>query len=257
MSTRHFFHHDGMRLSYLDSGGPGPIILALHALWMEATSFEAVTRRLFPNWRVIALDQRGHGWSDHARDYSRAAFVGDIGALLDHLQIEDPVLLMGNSLGGTNAFQFAARYPSRVRAMIIEEAAAEEHGGFDFLQTWSGNFPGKLDLAQAVGDRLYWSVAASVRQTSDGYIFAFNAHDMIAVGEGLNGNWWDDWLASDCPALVIGGTDSRVVDHAVLQAMVQRRPDSDLTMIDAGHVVHEDNVAAFARTVTAFLQSID
>ncbi|MDO9355295.1 MAG: alpha/beta fold hydrolase, partial [Solirubrobacteraceae bacterium] len=117
---RNSFQHDGLTLSYLDSGGERPLMIALHAMWMEARSFEEFAIAM-PEWRVVSLDQRGHGLSDHASDYSRAAFVGDIAALLDHLGATGPVVLVGNSLGGTNAFFFAARHPERVRAMVIEE----------------------------------------------------------------------------------------------------------------------------------------
>ena len=78
------FERNGLRLSYLDSEGTGPLIVALHAMWMEARTFEAFAAAM-PEWRVVSMDQRGHGLSDHAQDYSRAAFVEDIAGLLDHL----------------------------------------------------------------------------------------------------------------------------------------------------------------------------
>jgi pimeloyl-ACP methyl ester carboxylesterase len=89
-----------LTFSYLDSGGTGDLIVALHAMWMEARTFELFGRAMTPDWRVVTLDQRGHGHSGHASDYSRAAYIGDIGALLDHLGVSEPVILVGNSLGG-------------------------------------------------------------------------------------------------------------------------------------------------------------
>ena len=65
------FKHDNQWLSYLDSGGDGPLIVTLHAMWMEARTFEGFAG-VMPEWRVVSLDQRGHGLSDHAPDYSRA-----------------------------------------------------------------------------------------------------------------------------------------------------------------------------------------
>jgi esterase len=59
--------HDGLTLSYLDQGGDGIPIVALHAYWMEAGTYADLAEALAPKWRVIALDQRGHGHSDHAR----------------------------------------------------------------------------------------------------------------------------------------------------------------------------------------------
>ncbi len=56
---RNMFQHNGLRFSYLDSGGDGKIIIALHAHWMEAKTFEPLASALMPKYRVIALDQRG------------------------------------------------------------------------------------------------------------------------------------------------------------------------------------------------------
>jgi pimeloyl-ACP methyl ester carboxylesterase len=112
------------------------------------------------------MDQRGHGLSDHSADYWRDAFVQDIAGLLDHLGASDPVVLIGNSLGGTNAFCFAARYPTRVRAMVIEEGPPEGHGSFEFVLEWRGLYPTRQALEQKIGERLAWSVAPSFRETA-------------------------------------------------------------------------------------------
>jgi len=73
---RQTFLHDSLTLSYLDSGAPSDgdqrVLIALHAHLMEAATFVALGEFLSPPWRVIALDQRGHGHSSHARSYTRA-----------------------------------------------------------------------------------------------------------------------------------------------------------------------------------------
>ena len=69
--TRSQFHHNDLTLSYLDTGGEGQTLIALHALWMEAATYTRLAAALSPEWRVIAMDQRGHGYSDHALNYTR------------------------------------------------------------------------------------------------------------------------------------------------------------------------------------------
>jgi pimeloyl-ACP methyl ester carboxylesterase len=63
---RHDFRSGGLRLSYLDDRGPGRPIAALHAHWLDAEGFGALAAALAPEYRLIALDQRGHGHSMHA-----------------------------------------------------------------------------------------------------------------------------------------------------------------------------------------------
>ena len=247
------FHHDGLKFSYLDSGGPGCVIIALHAMLMEAGTYAKVAAALAPQWRVVSLDQRGHGASDHATDYSRSAFVGDIAALLAHIGVREPVVLMGNSLGATNAFQFAARFPDQVRALINEEGPAEEDGDIDFIRPWAGVFKTRDALASAIGERLLWSVEPSFRQVAGGWTLAFSVNDMLKIMQEKNGDWWSDWLASTCPALVIRGTESRAVQAPVMDAMARRRPGTTIVALDAGHVAHEENLPDFLSAFRAFL----
>jgi esterase len=256
MMKRAAFKHDGLTLSYLDSGGDGPLIVTLHAMWMEARSFEPFAHAM-PEWRVVSMDQRGHGLSDHSTDYSRNAFVGDIGALLDHLKATEPVVLVGNSLGGTNTFIFAAKHPERVRAMVVEEGPPVGDGSFDFVLEWRGLFPTREALEQKIGERLAWSVAPSFRETAQGWTLAFDPADLAAMTKVLNGDFWSDWLATTCPALVVRGTESKAVDGKLLQAMAERRPNTELLSLAAGHVVHHDEAEKFNTAVQRFIEKLE
>lgn len=249
------FEHRGTTLSYLDGGGDRPLIVALHAMWMEARTFEGFAEAM-PEWRVVSMDQRGHGLSDHSVDYSRAAFVDDIAALLDHLGSSEPVVLVGNSLGGSNAFIFAARHPDHVRAMVIEESPPEQSEPLEFVLDWRGFFPTREALEQKIGKRLAWSVAPSFRETARGWTLAFDPGDLVAMQKVLNGDFWSEWLATDCPALVIKGTQSKAVDGTLLDAMAKRRPNTRLVSLDAGHVTHHDDAAGFTSAVRAFLRDL-
>ncbi|MEV5085407.1 alpha/beta hydrolase [Streptomyces sp. NPDC056159] len=115
---------DGRTLSYVDFGGPGRPLLALHGHMSEGMSYADLAARLAPDWRVIAPDQRGHGDSDRAADYSREGYLADLEALMDHLGL-DRAALLGHSLGAINAYQFAARHPERVTALVNGEGCTE------------------------------------------------------------------------------------------------------------------------------------
>ena len=253
---RKTFAHAGLNFSFLDAGGDGELIIALHALWMEAGSFSGFARAMAPAWRVLALDQRGHGQSDHASSSTWPDYVADIGAFLDHLQVRQPVVLLGNSLGGTAAFMFAARQPSRVRALIAEEAPASEQADLRFMLDWQGVFPTREALLDKVGARLAWSVEPSLRQVAGGWTLAFSPRDLVERQAQLNGEYWDEWARTTCPALVVRGTESRAVDGSILERMAQVRPNSRLVSIRAGHVVHHDAPEAFQDAVKSFLADL-
>jgi esterase len=255
MMQRSSFEHDGLTLSYLDTGGDRPLIIALHAMWMEARSFEAFAIAM-PGWRVVSLDQRGHGLSDHSSDYSRAAFIGDIAALLDHLGVREPVVIIGNSLGGTNAFIFAATHPGRVRAMVIEEGPPEQKETLSFVLDWRGVYPTSEALEQKIGKRLAWSVKPSFRETAQGWTLAFDPDELVSMKEVLNGDFWGEWLGTTCPAMVVRGTTSKAVDGKLLETMAARRPNTELVTLETGHVTHHDDLAGFVSHVRAFLEKL-
>jgi pimeloyl-ACP methyl ester carboxylesterase len=252
---REHFSHSGLRFSYLDSGGSGPTIIALHAHWMEAASFVGLAAVLAPEFRVVALDQRGHGWSDHANSYTREDYLGDLEALLDHVGIR-AAILVGNSLGGVNAYQFASRHRGAVQALVIEDIGAQIHEEPTFVLQWAGVFSRRQVLVDRIGPRLAPYLLESIRETKEGWKLAFEPREMLESQRFVNGDHWQDWLTSDCPALVIRGRSSRLTTSDALQEMAARRAGTRFVELDAGHAVHVDAPAAVAAEVRALAQTI-
>ncbi|MFL6305213.1 MAG: alpha/beta fold hydrolase [Candidatus Sulfotelmatobacter sp.] len=253
---RHAFQHDGLTISWLDAGGDGRPLIALHAHWMEALTFARLAESLAPDWRLVALDQRGHGHSSHAASYTREDYLGDLEALFAELDPTGPVVLLGNSLGGINALQFAAGHPQCVSALVVEDIGVEVSTDIGFVRAWSGTFPTREALAERVGARMLPYLESSFRLTPEGWRLAFDPEDMVQSQEALKGNYWDEWLATQCPALVIRGRDSRVTAQEEIEAMVSRRPNTTLLILDGGHVVHQDSPVLFVEGLRQFLRTL-
>jgi esterase len=260
---RRYFHHAGLRFSYLDQDNNAQdskaqagkhVLIALHAHIMEATTFAPLAAALSPEWRVIALDQRGHGYSDHPSSYTRDEYLGDLQALLENLNLSEAIIL-GNSLGGVNAFQFAARHPEKVRGLIVEDIGAVIRDDLSFVLPWEGLFATREALEQRVGPRFVPYLKDSFRQTSAGWKLAFDPRNIVESGRCLSGDYWSDWLATTCPALLIRGRESRVTTQETAEQMAARRPNTLLKTLDGGHVVHFDNPTGFADTVNEFLKN--
>lgn len=249
---RHKLKSGSLTLSYLDAGGMGKPIIALHAHWMEGQTFTPLADSLQPEWRVIAMDQRGHGYSDHASSYTRDDYLRDLAALYDCLGIGSAILL-GNSLGAVNAYQFAARHPDMVRALVIEDIGVDLKDDISIVLNWAGKFESRQQLEEVVGPRFVPYLRDSFRQSRDGWRLAFDAKEMLESQRCLLGAYWGDWLASSCPALVIRGIESRVTSQAHLEQMAARRPNTIFRQLPAGHVVHFDSPEAFSHMVRNFL----
>ncbi|MFC3072714.1 alpha/beta fold hydrolase [Shinella pollutisoli] len=120
------FVHDGLELAYFDEGDPaGPPVLLIHGFASTAS-----VNWVFPGWlktlgeagfRVIAIDNRGHGASDKPHDpaaYRVPLMAGDAVALLDHLGIPE-AHVFGYSMGARIAAFTALLHPHRVRSVVF------------------------------------------------------------------------------------------------------------------------------------------
>ncbi|MFE2976399.1 alpha/beta fold hydrolase [Streptomyces sp. NPDC059258] len=244
----------GRRLSFLDFGGRGRPLLALHGHFGEGRTFTHLAGELGLSWRIVALDQRGHGRSDRAADYSRSGYVEDAAAVLEHLGIGGAVVL-GHSLGGVNAYQLAARRPGLVDALIVEDVGAEVDDDLSFALSWPHRVPTRSGLLEALGPSASYLMDA-VREYPDGWGLAFDPQDMNASQRLLNGDHWDDWLAGDCPALLVRGSRSTVLRAEHARRMAARRPRTSLVELPAGHTVHGTVPVEFAAAVRGFLGAL-
>ncbi|MES2788842.1 MAG: alpha/beta hydrolase [Planctomycetota bacterium] len=254
---RRSFEHEGLTLSFLDSGTEGQLLIALHAHWMEGTTFAPLAAALAPGWRIVAMDQRGHGHSDHAATYTRNDYLGDLAALFAYLRPTSPAVLLGHSLGGINAYQFAARHPEMVRGLIIEDIGTEVSADVSFTRAWQGVFASREALLERIGPRLAPYLEDSLRETSQGWRLAFDPQEMESSTQESNGDHWSDWLATTCPALLFRGSESRLTTQSQFDQMALRRPNTILRVLHCGHAVHVDQPDTFHEIVREFLLQFD
>jgi len=117
------FSHEGRTLAYTDYGDASRIVVLVHGLLLSQRMHEPLAKALAARGnRVITLDLLGHGSSERPPDpqcYSMTFFAEQVIALLDHLEIDEAVVL-GTSLGANTAIEAAALAPERLRGMVIE-----------------------------------------------------------------------------------------------------------------------------------------
>ncbi len=108
-----------LKVRYLDWGGEGAPLLALHGLASSAHWYDIVAPMLRDRYHIYAPDQRGHGQTTSATSgYDWQTLSRDLDRLLDHIGL-DEVSVMGHSWGGNVATNFAANYPGRVKRLIM------------------------------------------------------------------------------------------------------------------------------------------
>lgn len=125
-----FISLNGLRFHAIDWGGPASAraIVLLHGLASQAHIWDLVAPQLARRFRVVALDQRGHGLSDKPDgDYDFASVAADLGRFLDAERFARAALV-GHSWGGNVALEYAVRHPDRVSALIFVDGGFLEIG---------------------------------------------------------------------------------------------------------------------------------
>jgi pimeloyl-ACP methyl ester carboxylesterase len=117
------FRHAGHRLTYDVYGDGENVIVLVHGLLMNRRMYERLAPELAARGnRVITVDLLGHGRSDRPVDprlYNMTAFAEQVLGLLDHLELQAPVI-GGTSLGANVGLEFASRHPERAGGLFIE-----------------------------------------------------------------------------------------------------------------------------------------
>jgi pimeloyl-ACP methyl ester carboxylesterase len=118
-----FFEWDGHRLAYGDYGSGDRALVLMHGLLMNRHMYDRLAPEMASRgYRVVTIDALGHGASDRPADkrlYSMPAFGQQIAGLIDHLELDRPVV-GGTSLGANATLEFASAFPRKARALLVE-----------------------------------------------------------------------------------------------------------------------------------------
>jgi len=123
------FDEDGAKINYEIDGEGDPLIF-LHAGGLDCRMWDLQFRKFANHFKVIRYNFRGTGHSSHPR--KPFSHHKDLHEFIDFLGIENPILI-GASLGGKVAIDFALSYPKEVKALILESPGL---GGLDFSQQY-------------------------------------------------------------------------------------------------------------------------
>jgi esterase len=269
-----FVTANGLRFHYLEWGEPdSPPVMLLHGFAQTCHSWDFVALSLCDRFRVIALDQRGHGDSDWAPDgdYSPETQQKDIAAIVEALDLRDFVL-MGLSMGGRNSFTYAANHPDRIKALVIVDAGPENQAaGSNNIRNFVQH-DDELDSIDAFVERvrkynprrateqIRGSIRHNLRQLPNGRWTWKYDKALRSPGRRMGADpetakrLWSYLESLKCPTLLVRGAASDVIAMDTAETMHRRIPNSKLATVEnAGHLVMGDNPSGFQKAVMEFL----
>jgi pimeloyl-ACP methyl ester carboxylesterase len=258
----------GLKFHYTDWGGGGPPLVMLHGLSGHARTWDHTAAALSERYRVLALDQRGHGDTDWAPKYGLAPMAQDVLGFLDALELAE-VTLMGLSMGGLVSFVFAAAHPDRVTRMVIMDIGPEiaPVGARNVASSMAANdvFESEDEAfarARAANPRptdatLRHRVSHNLRPLPDGTLtFKYDKalRSPGALFDHTQDELWAAWRAVSCPVLLVRGDDSDVLATETAQRMLAENPGASFASIpDCGHSITLDSPQGLLEVVSPWL----
>ena len=265
----------GHRVNF-NIAGRGPAVVLIHGVAGRAGQWDQVVGLLAEHHTVLAPDLLGHGDSAKPRgDYSLGAHASGIRDLLVALRIER-ASVVGHSLGGGIAMQFAYQYPERCERLVLVSSGglgedvhvllrAATLPGSEFVLPLLAH-PRVLDIAAMIPRTLGWlglRTRVDLEEMARGYQSLSNAEARSAFIHTLRGvidptgqriNASDRlYLASKMPSMVVWGCRDRIIPVEHAQPAHTAMPGSRLELFEeAGHFPHLDDPLRFARTLEAF-----
>jgi len=258
---------EGVRLRALDWGGDGPPVLLLHGGALTAQTWDYVCVGLRSEFRLIALDMRGHGESSWSVDYSIGRLAVDAAQTAAALGMER-LHVVGMSLGGVAAAELALTRAELVKSLVMVDVApgVEFEGtarmrGFINGMISAPSVEAVIDEAMRTSprndrERVAYRMTALLRQRTDGE-WGWRRDSRRVVDyphilshiEGLA----DRVGAFGAPFLMVRGGRSRSMPAPAAVAFAGRFCNGRFVEIsDAGHNVQEDNPAGLIKALRTF-----
>jgi 3-oxoadipate enol-lactonase len=253
-------------IAYEDAG-TGPVVVLLHAFPLDSGMWRPQMDGLADRWRLIAPDLPGFGQSAVSAGLTIDSLADVVAELLDHLGVNERVIIGGLSMGGYVALAFCRLYPQRLGGLILadtkadpdDEAAranretmirlANDKGPPAVLDQLlprlvaPGTTAGRPGVVKAVRD-------LAGRQTTAGVVAALQAlRDRPDAGPGL--------AHVSVPTLVLVGEEDALTPPEQARALADGIPNARLVTVPAaGHLSNLENPDAFTAAVRDFLAGL-
>jgi esterase len=251
---------------HFEAVGKGPPLIILHGLLGSADNWRSVSQRLGAHYKVFALDLRNHGRSPHSDIFDFDVMTADLREFMEQQALRRTMLL-GHSMGGKVAMQFAIEHSEQVDKLVIVDIAPKD---YELSQRYILKALRSLDLTRY---KSFADVdAALTAQVPSESLRQFLLKN-LARDENGRLRWKIDLAAIDRnyhklvlglapersfnkPTLFIRGGRSNYIEDNDAPLIRQIFPQAAIaTLPEAGHWVHVEAPEEFFQTVLNFLSS--
>jgi pimeloyl-ACP methyl ester carboxylesterase len=253
-------------INYKIAGAEHPeTLLIIHGLFGSLDNWQSLAKKWSETYGVITIDVRNHGRSFHSDTMHFDQLTLDILEILNRENI-DKVSLIGHSMGGKIAMEFAGSYPEKVQKLIIVDVAPYEYAPhhsdvFEALdQVDLTHASDRKDIEQQVrqwihSESVVQFIMKGVRRNEETMQFEWKFNYPILKNEYLYLIQRIPEKGFDGPTLFIGGSKSQYLTKETSERIFDLYPMSSIEFVEgAGHWVQAEKPEEFYQIVHQFLQ---
>jgi pimeloyl-ACP methyl ester carboxylesterase len=253
-----------MKLNYITFGDGQPLIV-LHGLFGSLDNWYSLSKAFAKTFKVVAVDLRNHGKSPHSIIFNYQVMAEDVLELLDELKLTEASLL-GHSMGGKVAMQFASAYSSRMHSLVVVDIAPRRYEASHSeiihamlsldLSSYRTRKEVDAALAKSIKDQsVRQLLLKNVGRDNSGIFFwKFGLEEIAKNYDEVNREI--TFLSKvEKPTLFIrGGKSNYITDDDISEIKKLFSRVEIATILNSGHWVHADAPDEFSSVVLDFLR---
>jgi esterase len=254
-----------MQLHYLSYGTGYPLII-LHGLFGSLDNWHTLSKNFSEHYQVFSLDQRNHGRSPHSDEFNYSVMAQDLADFLEQQNLSE-VYLLGHSMGGKVAMEFAFNSPAKVSKLIVADIAPKDYppSHKTLLETLLSidltQFTNRKDIDKNLTSKIpdfgvRQFILKNIYLNDDGiFTWKMNLSGIYKNYAVLSQNITREKTCSR-PTLFIRGEKSPYIqesDYPLINSLFTQA--KIVTMPNVGHWVHAEAPKEFYKIVMEFLQS--
>ena len=265
-----FVKVDGAQIYYETAGSGLPLVM-IHAGVADSRQWTNEFAFFAQNYQVVRYDMRGYGKSDPVE--GEFSHMSDLVAVFEALEIHEPVILMGCSMGGGLALDFALTYADKVAALIMVGSGPsglelDVPAPAKFSEAEKAYEAGDLDLLAEIETQIWFDgTGRTAEQVNPGMrrlAYEMNrtalSHEARGLGKRLPNTQtpaFDRLADLNIPVLIIIGEHDTPYILAAADYMVENLPTTQKVVIeDAAHLPNMDHPHKFQKIVESFLKKL-
>ena len=257
-----------MILNHKIYGDANQTLVIAHGLFGTLDNFHTLANRFAEaNIKVVALDMRNHGKSQHLDSHTYADMANDIYESLNHLSIQKPIIL-GHIMGGKAIIKFADTYPDFAKALIVADIAPKAYNpkhdtilealtsvDFNLLKERKQVEEQLSNYINDIGVVLFLMKNLTRNPTGDGFKWKINLKTLVEFYPEIIGFFNINKIQSK--TLFIRGTKSNYISAEDIKLIEEIFSNVYFFDLNTGHWVHAEDSDGFYNAVLNFTKGLD